>query len=927
VRFVSLALRAERLSHLTLLHRSPTTSASVEGATLNVAAAARLLGVHANTVRAWTDQGRLPCLRINERGDRRYSVDELQRFLAKAHGPSASGAALGIIGDVAALTVADDRPGRLVPAVAGLLCDRLGFDAALLVSRDGTQHRLHGKSTLDRQAVEAARVASLVARTVAAHGRRTVALAAGIVHGDVLQLQGPAHGRLEPEIETTLLAGVAGVLRSAAVGSRRREEADAERQRAETLLSVASEIGAHLDLPAVLDKLLEQAVVMFDADHAAVFSRRPSALVGADAVRNLSADFVHAVETADRLPLMSAAYDAGRTVSRVNWADDPRSEPLTSALRAEGINTITVAPLRAEEQQIGVLALYHDRPYTWRANDLALFEQVARQSSAALGNARTYERMATWAAQLAAIQQLGVRMNGLAEMREIGHAITAELHQLIDYHNVRVYRVEGEDVVPIAWRGKIGEYEDEDDEQLRTKLGRGITGWVVEHGVAQNLGDAAKDPRAMTIPGTEADLDESMLLAPMRHDEHVIGVIVLSKLGLHQFTDDDLRLLEIFAAMAAQAMANAEATARLRQQSATLTRQLASQRELLRVTESILGTLDTRALMEQIADRLQALIPVDNLGVDLFDERSGLLTPLFARGPHAAQYLAGPRPISWGLGGIVVRSGEAELVHDRLADGRVAFFEDIGPQPGAMIFVPLRSRDRVAGLLTMERLGDGADFSDEEFELAKLFAGHVSIALRNAEAHHAVELRAQTDALTGLLNHGALTDRLAEVTARDEPYSLLMLDLDDFKLYNDRLGHQAGDAMLNRLGQVLRTACRDSDSVFRYGGDEFALLLPHTVEAGALAVADKVLRAVRDATTGLRGSVPLSCSIGVASFPTDGADAAAMLLAADRACYLAKRDGRDRIATAAEGLALAGEFLPPPPTPVDELGIAAASAA
>ncbi len=154
-------------------------------------------------------------------------------------------------------------------------------------------------------------------------------------------------------------------------------------------------------------------------------------------------------------------------------------------------------------------------------------------------------------------------------------AIATELRQLIDYHNVRVYRVTSDDLIPVAMKGQVGEYVDETLDQLRVAVGEGITGWVAEHALAQHLGDAAKDPRADTIPGTEEDLDESMLLAPMIFDDRVIGVLVLSKLGLDQFTDDDLRLLVIYASFAAQAMANADTTERLREQSAALERQVA----------------------------------------------------------------------------------------------------------------------------------------------------------------------------------------------------------------------------------------------------------------------------------------------------------------------------------------------------------------
>jgi len=99
-------------------------------------------------------------------------------------------------------------------------------------------------------------------------------------------------------------------------------------------------------------------------------------------------------------------------------------------------------------------------------------------------------------AQIDSIAKLGTRLNHLNSVDDIGAAICLELRQLIDYHNVRVYRVYGEDMVPVAWRGEIGEYTGEDVGQLRLRVGEGITGWVAEHGVAEYLPDAAADPLA-----------------------------------------------------------------------------------------------------------------------------------------------------------------------------------------------------------------------------------------------------------------------------------------------------------------------------------------------------------------------------------------------------------------------------------------------
>jgi diguanylate cyclase (GGDEF)-like protein len=443
-------------------------------------------------------------------------------------------------------------------------------------------------------------------------------------------------------------------------------------------------------------------------------------------------------------------------------------------------------------------------------------------------------------------------------------------------------------------------------------LGEGITGWVAVNRMAQNLGDAAADPRANTIPGTEDDLDESMLLAPMLFDDQVLGVLVLSKLGLHKFGDDDLRLLVIYASFAAQAMANADTTERLREQTLALEQQLRGQRELLEITESILTTLDARGVLESITERLGRFIASDNVAIEVVDPTTGLLTPLTARGVHAAHYLEPWEPGETGLATWVLDRNEPVLVDDERTDPRVnQFREALGTVDGSLIVVPLRGRGGAIGVLTIERLGVGNRFSAEEFELVQLFAAQVSIALQNAEVFQAVEIRARTDDLTGLLNHGTFEEWLDRSVREGARFSLLMLDLDDFRNVNNDLGHQAGDTLLRQIADALVLAGRESDLVFRYGGDEFTFVLPNTDPAGALQVAERARRAVA-ATDGT-----VSASIGVATFPLDGTTATDILLAADRACFVAKRGGRDRIVTAAEGLVLAAELSLQAPTPVD----------
>ena len=187
--------------------------------------------------------------------------------------------------------------------------------------------------------------------------------------------------------------------------------------------------------------------------------------------------------------------------------------------------------------------------------------------------------------------------------------------------------------------------------------------------------------------------------------------------------------------------------------------------------------------------------------------------------------------------------------------------------------------------------------------LIGLFATYRWAALREKAARQRIEHLAHYDTVTGLPNRALLADRLEQEVARARRssgcFALVMLDLDGFKSVNDRWGHAAGDQVLAIVGERARRGLRASDTIGRLGGDEFMAILPDTTAAGARAAAGKIVQSLAQPYALDEGGATLSASAGLAIFPADGADAETLQRAADGALYEAKREGKNRVSSAA----------------------------
>ncbi len=514
-------------------------------------------------------------------------------------------------------------------------------------------------------------------------------------------------------------------------------------------------------------------------------------------------------------------------------------------------------------------------------------------TGALVGRARAAE--ARREAQLGVLQHAARRMSASLSREEVGRAVVEETRRVIDYHNARVYLLDPpDDLEPIAFEGRVGAYEKVDMAILRTKIGEGFTGWVALHGRALRVDDATSDPRGETIPGTD-DVDESMLVVPMQHDGKLIGVITLSKLGLRQFDDEDLRLLTILADQAGTAFSGAANLAETRRLAAEL-------RQLLDMNSALSRTLDPRAVADLMAEHVARAVGADRAQISDWDRPNGRLRTLGCFPTAARSDMDDYYPLEgYPLTCRVLESGVIESVdtEDPTADPAEAELLRRDGMRG-LVMLPLIAKGQAIGLI--ELVSTGAPNADPgQITLATTMTHEAAMALENARLYETARNLADRDPLTGFFNHRYLHERLAEEVVRavrtHRPLSVVMLDLDDFKLVNDSFGHLYGDGVLVHVAERIRSSLRASDVPARYGGDEFALILPETTCEDAAGVAARILAAFRDSPFSSDGRVafPIGASIGIATYPEDGRSATDLLAVADRGLYNAKAAGGNRV--------------------------------
>ena len=673
-----------------------------------------------------------------------------------------------------------------------------------------------------------------------------------------------------------------------------------------TVLHVGTTLVASLDPDEVMQTIARQVAEALDVQSCDINEYDPVArtmtyvAVWSEELSGVDLDYIGTVVSLDERPQRDAVIRKGDVLEW--YLDDPDLDDRERAVMMEWDEKAGMeVPLMFGDEAIGVLGVIESRrERRFTEDEKQLLRLLAGPAATAIGNARLFRDQQEQARRLAALLDAGRALAASVDLEEVLSGVArlavetadvafATVYEYRPHHDTLVFRASHARRSPS--RGLIDEPFGTEYPMERHPGERAVL--AATAAVQEHLSDDDLDPdrrRAMMRWG-----ETTCLSLPLRVAGECQGFLRLSAVEAERrFSPTELELLEALAEVASAAIHNA----RLFRLQGEESRRLL---ELFEVSRRLSSTFDRDrvvAALEDGASRL--LIGPTRARVWLLDAEGGL----------------------WPGG--VPGSGEepGELVHRALAGS--ALVEAPSPQ-GSGLAVPLVVRDSVEGAIVVETPGYRR-FSLGEHEALQVLANQAAAAVENERLYRRAEQEAIRDGLTGLYNHRHFQERLRQECRRamryDTPLSLLMLDLDEFKAFNDQFGHQVGDRSLREVGEILfGITRRDVDLAARYGGEEFAVILPHTRASsappddaargggpgappagpGALVVAHRIRAAIAEHAFpghGGRRYARATVTIGVAELAEDG-DAAALIAAADAALYEGKRRGRDQVVAAA----------------------------
>ncbi len=510
------------------------------------------------------------------------------------------------------------------------------------------------------------------------------------------------------------------------------------------------------------------------------------------------------------------------------------------------------------------------------------------------------------------VEQLNDKVAGsVRELRtlfDVGNAINAEteLDKVLNLILTYVIRA------TVAERGFIMLLNEETG-NLETQLARDLDQSLGEHelttfsatiarrALEMNKTIVTKDTASDPDISSKSILDyniRSAICAPLVAKGTPLGTLYVdAKQSLKEFSTKDVEFFTALANQSAIAVFNARLMESLRKANRGLQQKVRELEAVHDVTQRLLGDINMETVLETILDKSIEVLGAERSSIMFTDEGSDELRTRLVRGaswPQAAQGIK--LKLGEGIAGEVAKSGKGHISNLGSQDPLFKNLSDRERDVRQILCAPLTLNNR-RGVVNVINKKERESFTESDLKLVQSLASTAAVTIEKKRLHNL----SIYDGLTGVFVHryfqAVLTQKFEEARRHDQELSLMLIDIDHFKRFNDTYGHQVGDMVLAEVAAIFKRTARASDVVARYGGEEFVMILPETNLQGAAAFADRVRHLVESHAVKSRGGdLKVAVSIGVASLKAHSPTAKDELIRfADLSLYRAKDNGRNRV--------------------------------
>jgi len=484
------------------------------------------------------------------------------------------------------------------------------------------------------------------------------------------------------------------------------------------------------------------------------------------------------------------------------------------------------------------------------------------------------------------------KIHNVPTLEQFGNGLISLLSQSIDCRRECLFLPEADDG-GFRVRFMYPPVEDNPMAKLKLRQDSPVVNWFKRKKTILPAGNLTISPEFQSMWQDEREEFKSagvQIFVPLMNRGELVGVLAVSERRDGKlYAVEDTDLLESIAAQVAASMEKEYFHEQLREQDKEIT--LINQ-----LTTIITSSVSIQEIFERFVQELKKVVDVAWATIALIDGNELCVTALSSSVDPV--WRPGERIPLEGTGTEYVCREKKSLYEADLARYHRFKSDERHLQQGicSVLYLPLSIKDECIGSLILAS-GRPNEYTPRQIRLLEQVARQIATPIENSQLYARAEQRSRIDELTGLFNRRHFEERLKEEIARHSRYgnsfSIFLLDLDSFKTYNDVYGHPSGDVLLSQIGRIIKSSIRDADQAFRYGGDEFVVVLPHTAVEDARVVADRVRETIAGEME--KKGIAVTCSIGLACYPSDGIMAGELVTVADTALYFAKRTGGNRV--------------------------------